>query len=155
VRATTQGARFGFASGQFYATAALAYGRVYLGNTDGFVYSFALDSGTLAWRHKTVRVRVRLGRRRPAPKGKPSVYVGSYDGTFYALDARSGKRALELRRRWRDLRRVDPARRASLYFSNIRKRSTLGLRRPQGPRAGPQFPTAPTTPWSPTPARST
>src|SRR5207253_11247420 len=38
---TTSGAHLGFSSGQFYSTPAAAYGRVFLGNTDGFVYSFA------------------------------------------------------------------------------------------------------------------
>jgi outer membrane protein assembly factor BamB len=90
-QATTNGARLGFASGSFYATAAVAYGRVYLGNTDGFGYSFSLDSGQLAWRHKTAGYVYASAAVGTPPKGRPTVFVGSYDGTFYALDARSGK----------------------------------------------------------------
>ena len=41
---STHGARFGTSSGQFYATPALAYGRVYIGNTDSNVYSFSAST---------------------------------------------------------------------------------------------------------------
>jgi YD repeat-containing protein len=34
----TKGSTFGFRSGQFYSTPAVAYGRVYIGNTDGRMY---------------------------------------------------------------------------------------------------------------------
>ena len=37
------------ARARFYSTPAVAFGRVYLGNTDGRVYSFAASSGKLAW----------------------------------------------------------------------------------------------------------
>jgi outer membrane protein assembly factor BamB len=50
---STNGARFGFGSGSFYATPAVAYGRVYMGNTDHRVYSFAQRSGELAWATET------------------------------------------------------------------------------------------------------
>ena len=46
-------ARFGLRAGRFYSTPAVAYGRVYIGSLDGFVYSFAARNGKLAWRHKT------------------------------------------------------------------------------------------------------
>src|SRR3954465_15990506 len=49
----TSGGAFGLKSGNFYATPAVAFGRVYIGNTDGFVYSFGARDGKLAWRHKT------------------------------------------------------------------------------------------------------
>ena len=35
-------------AGNFYATPAVAFGRVYAGNTDSRVYSFDQDSGELA-----------------------------------------------------------------------------------------------------------
>ncbi len=47
------GGAFGLRSANFYSTPAVAYGRVYLGNTDGAVYSFSTDNGALAWRHRT------------------------------------------------------------------------------------------------------
>ena len=40
----SQGTSFG-RTGQFYATAAVAFGRVYAGNTDGRMYSFDQDTG--------------------------------------------------------------------------------------------------------------
>ena len=86
----TSGGRFGLASGNFYSTAAVAYGRVYLGNTDGFVYSFATRDGALAWRRKTGAFVYGSPAVATVPGGRPTVYIGSYDERFYALDARSG-----------------------------------------------------------------
>jgi outer membrane protein assembly factor BamB len=85
----TSGGAFGLRSGNFYATPAVAYGRVYLGNTDGFVYSFAASNGKLAWRHKTGGYVYSSPAISPVLGG--TVYAGSYDGKLYAFDARSGK----------------------------------------------------------------
>jgi outer membrane protein assembly factor BamB len=85
----TSGGAFGLRSGNFYATAAVAYGRVYIGNTDGFVYSFAAGSGKLAWRHKTGGYVYSSPAVSDVLGG--TVYAGSYDGKLYAFDARSGK----------------------------------------------------------------
>ena len=82
-----RGARFGLCAGHFYSTPAVAYGRVYAGNIDGYVYSFSARTGKLAWRTKTggfVYASPSVGQ---APGDKPTVYVGSYGGNFYALDA--------------------------------------------------------------------
>ncbi len=82
----TSGLRGGLASGNFYSTAAVAYGRVFVGNTDGFVYSFAARNGALAWRKRTD------GFVYSSPAvAYSTVYVGSYDRRLYALDARSGR----------------------------------------------------------------
>jgi outer membrane protein assembly factor BamB len=89
---TTSGAHYGLSSGQFYATAAVAYGRVYLGNTDGFVYSYAASTGKLAWRVHTGGYVYGSAAVAQVPGGRPTVYVGSYDRRFYALDARSGRK---------------------------------------------------------------
>src|SRR5438067_3386628 len=40
-------------SGTFYSTAAVVYGRVYLGNTDGRVYAYDASSGRLDWAVQT------------------------------------------------------------------------------------------------------
>jgi hypothetical protein len=67
------------------------YGRVYIGSTNGDVYSFSSADGKLAWRRSTggyVYASPAVGQVRG---GRPTVYVGSYDGRFYALDARTGK----------------------------------------------------------------
>ena len=50
---TRAGSALGLRAGRFYSTPAVAYGRVYIGSLDGFVYSFAASNGRLAWRHKT------------------------------------------------------------------------------------------------------
>jgi outer membrane protein assembly factor BamB len=84
----TSGGAFGLRSGNFYATPAVAYGRVYLGNTDGFVYSFSASTGSLAWRHKTGAYVYSSPAISDVLGG--TVYAGSYDGKLYAFDARSG-----------------------------------------------------------------
>src|SRR3954451_19884073 len=85
----TTGASFN-RSAQFYSTPAVAYGRVYLGNTDSFVYSFVASSGHLAWRHGTGSYVYAAPAVGTVPKLGPTVFIGSYDGNFYALDAKSG-----------------------------------------------------------------
>ena len=40
-------------SGRFYSTAAAAFGRIYMGNTDGRVYSFTQRNGVTAWTRST------------------------------------------------------------------------------------------------------
>lgn len=87
----TNGGRFGLAAGNFYSTAAAAYGRVYIGNTDGFVYSFSARDGKLAWRKKTGGFVYGSPAVAQVPGGRPTVYIGSYDQRFYALDARTGQ----------------------------------------------------------------
>jgi outer membrane protein assembly factor BamB len=84
----TSGGAFGLKSGNFYATPAVAYGRVYIGNTDGFVYSFGAKDGKLAWRHKTGSYVYSSPAVSPVRGG--TVYAGSYDGKLYAFDARTG-----------------------------------------------------------------
>jgi outer membrane protein assembly factor BamB len=77
-------------SGRFYSTPAVAYGRVYAGNTDGFVYSFAAHTGKLGWRYATGSYVYSAPAAGPGPHGKPTVFIGSYDTNLYAFDARSG-----------------------------------------------------------------
>ena len=55
------------------------------------MYSFAADNGKLAWRKGTGGYVYASPAVAQVPGGKPTVYFGSYDGNFYALDARSGK----------------------------------------------------------------
>ncbi len=66
----TSGSQFGFGGGNFYSTPAVAFGRVYLGNTDGFVYSFAARTGQLGMVDVDRRLRlwVPCGRRHPRPR---------------------------------------------------------------------------------------
>ncbi len=86
--AGSEGALFG--SGTFYSTAAVVYGRVYLGNTDGRVYAYDASSGHLDWAYQTGAYVYSSPAVTSAPGLGPTVYVGSYDGNFYAIDARTG-----------------------------------------------------------------
>jgi outer membrane protein assembly factor BamB len=90
-QATSAGTRFGLRAGRFYSTPAVAYGRVYIGSLDGFVYSFAASNGHLAWRHKTGGFVYSSPAVASIGATGPTVYIGSYDGKLYALDAQSGK----------------------------------------------------------------
>ncbi len=84
----SEGAPFG--SGTFYSTAAVAYGRVYLGNTDGRIYAYDAASGRLDWAVQTGAYVYASPAVTNAPGLGPTIYEGSYDGNFYALNARSG-----------------------------------------------------------------
>jgi outer membrane protein assembly factor BamB len=129
----TNGAHFGFSSGQFYATPGVAYARVYLGNTDGNVYSFGARTGQLAWRHRTsafVYSAAAVGQPRG---GRPSVYVGSYDGNFYSLDARNGS----VHWSYHDGGVISGAGTLVgnlVYFANVRSRHTVALNARTGKR---------------------
>ena len=76
-------------SGTFYSTAAVAWGRVFLGSTDGRMYSFT-TGGDLAWARQTGNYVYASPAVADVPGLGPTVYAGSYDGTFYAWNARSG-----------------------------------------------------------------
>src|SRR3954454_9236560 len=85
------GRALGLRRGRFYSTPAVAYGRVYVGGLDGFVYSFAARNGKLAWRHRTGSFVYSSPAVASVDGVGPTVYIGSYDGKLYALNARSGK----------------------------------------------------------------
>jgi outer membrane protein assembly factor BamB len=87
-RSRSEGALLG--SGTFYSTAAVAYGRVFLGNTDGRVYAYDASSGRLDWAYQTGAYVYSSPAVTNAPGWGPTVYVGSYSGRFYALSARTG-----------------------------------------------------------------
>ena len=86
----TSGARFGFGSGQFYSSPAVAFGRVYIGNTDGRVYSFGARNGALAWATGTGAFVYASPAVADIRGLGPTVYIGSYDGNMYAFNAQSG-----------------------------------------------------------------
>ena len=88
-RSSSEGALLG--SGTFYSTAAVVYGRAYLGNTDGRMYAYDASSGKLDWAVQTGAYVYASPAVTNAPGIGPTVYFGSYDGTFYALNAQSGR----------------------------------------------------------------
>jgi outer membrane protein assembly factor BamB len=124
-QAGSQGSSFG-RSGRFYATATISFGRVYVGNIDGRMYSFDEATGKLLWSHSTgnyVYAAAVAARTHDTPA---TVYFGSYDGTFYALDARTGNE------RWKvpDLGAISGA--ASMigdtvYVADLKTTSTYGF----------------------------
>jgi outer membrane protein assembly factor BamB len=120
----SEGALFG--SGTFYSTAAVVYGRVFLGNTDGRIYAYDAGNGHLDWAVQTGAYVYASPAVTNAPGLGPTVYLGSYDGTFYALNARSGQIA------WK----YDAGGRISgspsivgryVYFADLGDRRTYGL----------------------------
>jgi outer membrane protein assembly factor BamB len=70
----------------YYATPAVAYGRIYLGSIDGIFTSFSARTGAHRWSR-------RLGGAvyGSAAVWNETVYVGASDGRFYAFDSQSGK----------------------------------------------------------------
>lgn len=87
--AGSEGAPLG--SGTFYSTAAYAYGRIYLGNTDGRIYAYDAGSGELAWAVQTGAYVYASPSVAEVQGLGPTIFEGSYDGNFYALNARSGR----------------------------------------------------------------
>ena len=78
----SEGALFG--SGTFYSTAAVMYGRVFLGNTDGRIYAYDAFTGSLDWAVQTGAYVYASPAVTNAPGLGPAVYAGSYNGAFYA-----------------------------------------------------------------------
>ena len=128
----TSGAGHGLLrSGNFYATAAVAFGRVYIGATDGRAYSFSAKDGRVAWAHQTGRYVYSSAAVAVVPGRGPMVYFGSYDGTFYALDAQSGK----VRWTFRSGGRISGSPTIigdTVYFSDLGRAMTYGLRTSNG-----------------------
>jgi outer membrane protein assembly factor BamB len=112
--------------GRFYATAAVAFGRVYIGSTDGRQYSLSAQTGRLAWARQTGHYVYSSAAVHNVSDLGPTVYFGSYDGRFYALDARSGKT------RWtfRSGGKISGSPTIvgdTVYFSDIGRHRTYGL----------------------------
>jgi outer membrane protein assembly factor BamB len=80
-----------FGQGGFYSSPAIAFGHVYAARDDGTVYGFDEKTGRVSWffpTHNFVYGSPAVAR---VPGTPPTVYIGSYDEHFYALDALSGK----------------------------------------------------------------
>ena len=118
-------------SGTFYSTAAVAFGRVYIGNTDGREYSFSTQDGKLAWARQTGNYVYSSSAVSDVPGLGPTVFFGSYDGTFYALDARSG--AVRWSHNSGGKISGSPTIVGDIvYFSDLGRRATIGLRTKTG-----------------------
>jgi outer membrane protein assembly factor BamB len=80
-----------FGDGGFYSSPALAFGRVFAARDDGTVFAFDQDTGKVLWSFPTHNFVYGSPAVAHVPGTPPSVYIGSYDEHFYALDARTGK----------------------------------------------------------------
>ena len=132
----SEGALLG--SGTFYSTAAVVYGRVFLGNTDGRIYAYDASTGKLDWAVQTGAYVYASPAVTNAPGLGPTIYLGSYNGTFYALNARSGQIAWQYQRGRPDLR-LGHDRRAHRLLRRPRRAPHLRprhLHRPRGVREG-------------------
>jgi outer membrane protein assembly factor BamB len=113
-------------SGTFYSTAAVDYGRVFLGNTDGRVYAYDASTGRLDWAVQTGAFVYASPAVTNAPGLGPSLYLGSYNGTFYALNARSGHIEWKFNAHGRISGSATIIGR-TVYFADLGQRNTYGL----------------------------
>jgi outer membrane protein assembly factor BamB len=89
--------------GRIHSSPAIRQGSVFVGSFDGSVYAFDLETGARRWRFDTEGRSLEsepVGFDRRSIVSSPavtdsSVYIGSRDGHFYAIDVRTG------RPRWR------------------------------------------------------
>jgi outer membrane protein assembly factor BamB len=121
---TSEGALLG--SGTFYSTAAVVYGRVFLGNTDGRIYAYDAATGKLDWAVQTGDYVYSSPAVTNAPGLGPTLYMGSYDGTFYALNARSGHVSWSFNGHGRISGSATIVGR-TVYFSDLGQHRTYGL----------------------------
>jgi outer membrane protein assembly factor BamB len=83
-------------------------------------------NGRLAWRHGTGSYVYAAPSVGTVPRFGPTVFIGSYDGNFYALDARSGG----VKWAHRDGGRISGAPTVIgdvVYYSSLGHKDTLGL----------------------------
>ena len=115
-----------FGEGGFYSSPAIAFGRVYAARDDGTVFAFDLRDGRVDWSFPTHNFVYGSPAVARVPGTPPSVYIGSYDEHFYALDARSGKQ------RWRfDVGGAVPGTATvighTVYTSSFKTDATIGI----------------------------
>ena len=80
-----------FGEGGFYSSPAVAFGRVYAARDDGTVFAFGERDGRVSWSFPTHNFVYGSPAVARVPGTRPSVYIGSYDEHFYALDALTGR----------------------------------------------------------------
>jgi len=80
-----------YGRGGFYSSPAIGFGRVYAARDDGTIFAFDEKTGKVAWSFPTYNYVYGSPALAQVPGTPPTVYIGSYDEHFYALNARSGK----------------------------------------------------------------
>jgi outer membrane protein assembly factor BamB len=78
------------AGDSIYGTAAVAFGRVFAGDLGGGFHAWDESTGNSDWSTSTGGYVYSAATAAKTPDTPPSVYFGSYDGTVYALNARTG-----------------------------------------------------------------
>ena len=99
---------------------------MYIGNTDGRMYSFSSANGKLAWTKGTGSYVYASPAVAQVPGGKPTVFFGSYDGKFYAR-RRAQREVLWSRRYGGKISGGATVIGDIVYFSNLGKKDTTGL----------------------------
>jgi outer membrane protein assembly factor BamB len=97
------------------------------------MYSFDQQTGRLAWSHSTSNYVYAGAVAARTPDTEPTIYFGSYDGNFYALDARTGNE------RWSQHNLGSISGAASLigetvYVADLQHTSTYGFNAANGHR---------------------
>ena len=115
-----------FGAGGFYSSPAIAFGHVYAARDDGTVFAFDEDTGKVAWSFPTDDYVYGSPAVAQVPGTPPTVYIGSYDEHFYALDARSGEQ------RWRHpvggpVPGTATVIGDTVYTSSFKTRETIGI----------------------------
>ena len=115
-----------FGDGGFYSSPAIAFGHVYAARDDGTVFAFDEKTGKVGWSFPTHNFVYGSPAVAKVPGTPPSVYIGSYDEHFYALDALTGKQ------RWRyDVGGPVPGTATvighTVYTSSFKTRETIGI----------------------------
>ena len=130
----SQGSGFG-RSGRFYATATVAFGRVYAGNIDGRMYSFDQRTGDLAWSHSTgnyvYAAAVAAGRRTRSPRSTSAPTTGPSTRSTRAPGMSAGRRPT-----CGSISGAASLIGETVYVADLRTTSDLRLQRrqrPQGP----------------------
>jgi outer membrane protein assembly factor BamB len=90
-RADTTEATPSQAEVSFHSPAAIAFGRVYAARSDGRLMALDQRSGKAEWSFRAGSI-IDASPAAARPAGAPpTIYFGSYDERFYALDARTGE----------------------------------------------------------------
>ena len=120
----------------FYSAPAVGFGRIFLSSTDGKVHALRMN-GDVDWRFSAgPEGYIYASPALADPRGLgPTVFIGSHDRRFYALDARSG-RVRWSKRAFGEISGTAAVIGQYVYFSAFRgSRTTYGLRTRTGKEA--------------------
>jgi outer membrane protein assembly factor BamB len=120
----------------FYSAPALGFNRIFLSSTDGKVHALRMN-GDVDWRFSAgPQGYIYASPALAEPRGLgPTVFIGSHDRCFYALDARSG-RVRWSKRAFGEISGTAAVIGQYVYFSAFRgSETTYGLRTRDGKEA--------------------